>query len=230
VTGSAGPVRVAVVDDHPVALHGVVHLLAPYPHIVVVHTAASLAELPDLSTVDDSLSTVDGGLPDVYLVDLYLGQDRLSPEQIESLAARRPVLVMSASARQVDVLTAVRAGASGYLPKSSPPQAYAAAIGTAAGGGFYVSPQLADLIESSAPLAGPVATSAALARREREVLGYLAQGFTQRQAATRMGVTAGTVDTYLKRIRQKLGPGNKVTLLSRAQRDGYLTPGTGERV
>lgn len=61
-----------------------------------------------------------------------------------------------------------------------------------------------------------------LAPREKEALTRLAEGLTQRQAATRMGVRPATVDTYLRRIRQKLGPGNTASLVHRAMERGWL--------
>ena len=85
-----------------------------------------------------------------------------------------------------------------------------------------LSPRLADMIDARARAAAPGTTFAALAPREREVLTYLAQGFTQRQAAARIGVSASTIDTYLKRIRQKLGPGNTTALVRRAVARGQI--------
>lgn len=55
-----------------------------------------------------------------------------------------------------------------------------------------------------------------LAPRERQALALIAQGFTQSQAATRMGISPATIDTYIKRIRRKPGPGNKAELTRRA--------------
>jgi DNA-binding CsgD family transcriptional regulator len=79
-------------------------------------------------------------------------------------------------------------------------------------GGFYVSSQLADLIDTDAADGDPIR----LAPREREALSLIAQGFTQSQAASRMGISPATIDTYIKRIRHKLGPGNKADLTRRA--------------
>ncbi|MDQ1289644.1 MAG: hypothetical protein QG622_3210 [Actinomycetota bacterium] len=64
--------------------------------------------------------------------------------------------------------------------------------------------------------------AAALAPREREALRHLSEGLTQKQAAARMGVRPGTLDTYLKRIRAKLGPGNTLALVYRATEQGLL--------
>ena len=61
-----------------------------------------------------------------------------------------------------------------------------------------------------------------LAPRELEALALIAQGFTQAQAAVRMGVSAATVDTYMRRIRKKLGAGNKARLTRRALELGLV--------
>ncbi len=212
----SGPLRVAVVDDHPLALYGVRSILEAHSRLQVTGCAASPEEL--WSCVADRQDPP----ADVFLTDLYLGAGRLSPATIADLASLRPALVMSASTNRTDVLDAVSAGASGFLPKSSPPEDFVEALDTVAGGGFYVSSQLADLLDTGVADAVPGSPLASLAPREREVLTLLAQGFTQRQVATRMGVGLGTVDTYLKRIRRKLGPGNTVALVRRAAAGGFI--------
>jgi DNA-binding NarL/FixJ family response regulator len=210
-----GMIRVAIVDDHPVARYGMHSIFALCPGIEVVCAAASLAGFAGQAAASD-----------VIILDLYLGQGRLSPGQIAGVARACPVLVVSASARRPDVLAAVRAGASGYLVKASPAEAFGEAVRTIAAGGFYLSSQLADVLEASAsdlPGGEPIG----LAPREREALSLIAQGFTQSQAATRMGVSPATIDTYIKRIRRKLGPGNKAELTRRAIELGEVA-GAGE--
>jgi DNA-binding CsgD family transcriptional regulator len=61
-----------------------------------------------------------------------------------------------------------------------------------------------------------------LSPREQEALHHIARGLTHAQAARRMGISQTTVDTYIKRIRFKLGPGNKADLTRRAVELGYL--------
>lgn len=203
------PIRVAIVDDHPVARYGMERIFGGQaalgtPELNVVCAVASLAEFHDREIA-----------PDVVILDLYLGHGRLTAEEIAQAARCCPVLVVSASARQPDVLAAVRAGASGYLVKSAEAESFGEAVRTVAAGSFYISSQLADLIDTSAA-AEPSGLPASLAPREREVLSLIAQGFTQTQAATRMGISPATIDTYVKRIRRKLGPGNKADLTRRA--------------
>jgi DNA-binding NarL/FixJ family response regulator len=206
-------IRLAIVDDHPIARYGVERIFDSCPQVTV---ACSVGSVGDLS--------VTGPGPDVIILDLYLdGPPRLTAVAIETLTARCPVLVMSASARTADVLAAIRAGAAGYLVKQATDDAFTEAVATVAAGGFYVSPQLADVIDAGMCQG---AVTAALSPREQETLRYIAQGFTQAQTAVRMGVSPGTVDTYVKRIRAKLGAGNKADLTRRAVELGQLDAGS----
>jgi DNA-binding NarL/FixJ family response regulator len=206
-------IRIVIVDDHPIARYGMQEIFASAPGIEVVGEAESLAGLATLDTCAD-----------VLVLDLYLGQGRLTAGQIATLASTRPVLVVSASVRREDVIAAVRAGAGGYLLKTAERDVFIEAVRTVAGHGFYVSAQLAHLIDASLEAGDTAASEVRLAPRERQVLSLIAQGFTQAQAATRMGVGQGTIDTYIKRIRAKLGPGNKADLTRRAIELGQLDP------
>ncbi len=218
VGGTAGvPIRVAVVDDHPVARYGVEFILDGCAQVTVVCSAGSLGELRAAPAE-----------PDVIILDLYLNEpERLTAAAITALTASCPVLVMSSSGSRADVLAAIRAGAAGYLVKQATDAAFTEAVITVAGGGFYVSPQLADIIDADlgSGRSGRGEEPPLLAPREEEALRLIAQGFTQSQTATRMRVSPGTVDTYIKRIRKKLGAGNKADLTRRAIELGQLDPG-----
>lgn len=214
VTGDQ-PIRVAIVDDHPIARYGVEFILDGCAQVTVVCSAGSLGEL-----------RASAAEPDVLILDLYLNEpERLTVAAIAALATRCPVLIMSASGSRADVLAAIRAGAAGYLVKQATDAAFTEAVRTVAAGGFYLSPQLADIIDADLGSGGGGARAPRLAPREEEALRLIAQGFTQSQTATRMRVSPGTVDTYIKRIRKKLGPGNKADLTRRAIELGQLDPG-----
>ena len=208
------PIRVAIVDDHPVARYGVQFILGHCARVAVVCSAGSLGELH-----------ASAAEPDVIILDLYLNDPvRLTAAAISALTARWPVLVMSASGSRTDVLAAIRAGAAGYLLKQATDAAFTDAVITVAGGGFYLSPSLADIIDADLG-SGRQDRTPPLAPREEEALRLIAQGFTQSQTAARMRVSPGTVDTYIKRIRKKLGAGNKADLTRRAIELGQLDPG-----
>jgi DNA-binding NarL/FixJ family response regulator len=202
--------RLAVVDDHPVARLGIAALLGGVHDLTVSAAVATVAELPR-----DEAGRV---VADLVLLDLYQADGRPALPAITELSEHVPVLVLSASRAPADVLAAMQAGASGYLTKQADEEAYVTAIRTVASGGFYLSAQLADLIEA-ATLGKPAAKpTEALSPREQEALGYIARGFTHQQTATRMGVSKATVDTYIARIRTKLQLGNKAELALAALR------------
>jgi two-component system, NarL family, nitrate/nitrite response regulator NarL len=203
-------IRVAVVDDHPIARHGIEQMLADAGHFEVVASVATAAEL--------------AGSADVVIMDLYHDGELPCLTAVADLAAVTRVLVISASGQASDVVGAIQAGASGYVTKHAETQMFVAAVRTVAAGGFAMSSQLADILQagfSVAPKAespGPV-----LSAREEETLGLIARGLTHSQVATRMGVTKATVDTYVERIRAKLQVGNKAELTRAAmQRSGRL--------
>jgi DNA-binding NarL/FixJ family response regulator len=206
--------RVAIVDDHPVARYGLAAILSTVPDLEVVATVAACAELPVTDT-----GTVAA---DLVIIDLYLVGGRPALADITRLSAQRPVLVVSASRAPADVLAAMQAGASGYLTKHATGDAYVTAIREVVGGGFYLSAQLADLLHAATDAPRPPVGRDELSRREQEALAYIARGFTHQQTATRMGVSKATVDTYIARIRTKLGLGNKAELALAALR--YLSP------
>jgi DNA-binding NarL/FixJ family response regulator len=91
-----------------------------------------------------------------------------------------------------------------------------AAVHTVASGGFALSSQLADILQGELArvpaAAGAAAGTPGLSPREEEALDLIARGLTHAQAASRMGVSRATVDTYVERIRAKLHVGNKAEL------------------
>lgn len=202
--------RLAVVDDHPVARLGITAILNGFDDLEVTSAVSTPGELP---------RTADGEVDaDLVLLDLYQADGRPALAVITELSERLPVLVVSASRAPADVLAAMQAGASGYLTKQAGEEAYAGAVRTVAAGGFYLTAQLADLIQA-ATMGQPTDRPAeALSPREQEALGYIARGFTHQQTATRMGVSKATVDTYVARIRTKLQLGNKAELALAALR------------
>lgn len=209
--------RIAIVDDHPIALHGIRQVLEPVPEVEVVAAVTGPAALP--RTVDEQVDA------DLLIMDLYLdGGPALAT--VAELSTQCPVLVVSASREPNDVLDAMKAGASGYLSKDAAEQAYGEAIRAVAGGDwkFYLSSELADLIQAAldAPAASGTqpAGAAELSPREQQALSYIAQGFTHQQTATRMGISTATVNTYIARIRDKLGLGNKAELVRWWMRNG----------
>jgi two-component system nitrate/nitrite response regulator NarL len=201
-------IQVAIVDDHPVARWGLQSILAEAGDIQVSAAVATPAEL--------SLTGPGAVRPNVIMLDLYHDGDEPCLDAVASLRQDHQVLVVSASGRPADVLGAIRSGACGYVTKLADPLMLIAAVRTVAGGGFALSSQLADILRGEldrVPVtAGTAGAAPVLSPREEEALDLIARGLTHAQAASRMGVTRATVDTYVERIRAKLHVGNKAEL------------------
>jgi two-component system, NarL family, nitrate/nitrite response regulator NarL len=208
-------IQVAIVDDHPVARRGLQSILAEAGDIEVSAAVATPAEL--------RLAGPGAVRADVIMLDLYNDGDEPCLDVIPKLRQDHKVLVVSASGRPADVLGAIRAGACGYVTKLADPLMLVAAVHTVASGGFALSSQLADILQgelarvpAAAGTATAVAATPALSPREDEALELIARGLTHAQAASRMGVSRATVDTYVERIRAKLHVGNKAELTQAA--------------
>jgi DNA-binding NarL/FixJ family response regulator len=200
-------VRVVIVDDHPVSRLGLRSMLASVSDIEVVDAVADRAEL----------SCRDAGGVDVVICDPYPFGEAASLESVRELSEWAPVLVVSSSRFAADARAAMRAGARGYVTKQASDEVYVAAIRSVAAGLVFVSEHVADPLQVGTSPSEPV-VGAALSKREREALCYIARGFTHQQAARRMGVSKATVDTYVARIRAKLRLGNKAELALAALR------------
>jgi DNA-binding NarL/FixJ family response regulator len=203
-------IRVAIIDDHPIARRGIEQVLGEAPTLCVVASAESPAKLAEALAEAEP-----GGYPDVMVLDLYHDGEEPCLAAVAQLRTGTRVLVMSASGKPADVLGAIRNGAAGYVTKQTSPEMIISAVETVAAGGFYLSSQLADILQAELTRQQRPARQAhggELSPREEETLSLIARGFTHSQVATRMKVSKATVDTYVERIRAKLQVGNKAEL------------------
>jgi two-component system, NarL family, nitrate/nitrite response regulator NarL len=200
-------IDVALLDADPAARGGVEEILVKTPGV---------RRLVSVGTLADLLGALAGARrPDLVMMDIDLGGGP-RPSAVARLTAYAPVLVVSQARRACHVLAAIRAGARGYLTKPTRPDLLASAVNTVAAGGFLISADLVGLLREALPAEGPASHAAwlspRLSPREEQTLKYVAEGFTHAQIATRLGVSTTTVDTYIQRIRSKLGVGNKAQL------------------
>jgi len=206
-------VEVALVDDGSVAFRGVIHTLAQRGGVRFAGAfdgwasiPAVLAGIPNLVVIVDPFGPVTSSVP---------------PPDIGSSAAR--VLVMSSSERLLDVRAAIQLGYRGYISKGANVAMLVAAINVIGSGGLFFDVDLSRaLYPQPAPTTAEPVSDLALSLREREVLEMVARGFTHKQIATRLGLSKSTVDTYVQRIRQKLGATNKAMLTRLALESGVL--------
>lgn len=207
-------IRVAVVDDHPVFRLGMAGLLDSLPAIRVVAQASSAAEA--MERVGDEV--------DVVLMDLHLGDDS-GIETTRDLIRRRPdlaVLVVTMDEDDESVVAAIRAGARGYLLKSSSPEQVERGIRAVAAGEAILGPQVAARAMASL-MAGRTAVRLPfpeLSDREREVLDLVARGYDNATIARRMVLSPKTVRNHVSNVLTKLGIPDRATAMIRARDEG----------
>jgi DNA-binding NarL/FixJ family response regulator len=210
------PVRLLIVDDHPVVRDGLRGMLSSDPDLEVVGEA---------SDGDEALAMVGTARPDVILMDLRM-PGRGGADTIRALAERgmpARVLVLTTYDSDRDVVPALEAGATGYLLKDSPRAELVRAIHAAARGEAVLAPSVATKLVSQ--LRAPAAD--ALSDRELEVLNLIARGETNRGAAARLFISEATVKTHLLHIYAKLGVNDRAAAVATAYERGLITPGTG---
>lgn len=206
-TEASAPIRVMVVDDHPMWRDAVELDLA----------RAGLDVVAVASNGREALARFPAARPDVIVLDLQIP----APDGIEvtaEVARQMPdirVLVLSASGEHADVLAAVKAGATGYLVKSASREELLAAVRTVAAGDPVFTPGLAGLVLGEFQRIDSAAEDpsvAQLTERETEVLKMVAKGLSYRQIAERLVLSHRTVQNHVQNTLRKLQMHNRVEL------------------
>jgi len=207
-------IRVALVDDYVLVRKGMSALLAGADDIEVVGEAGD---------GDEVLELVERVAPDVVLMDLRMPRvDGIEATRL--LRAARPdvrVLVLTAYPDDHRVLDAVRAGASGYLLKDVEEDDLAAAVRAVHEGRVLVAPGLAD------QLAGGLVRDErerALTQRDRDVLGALGGGMSNREIADLLEVPEKTLEDQLSAVLAKLALADRTQAALYAVRHGFQAP------
>jgi DNA-binding NarL/FixJ family response regulator len=205
---SQAPLRVMLVDDHALVRSAVRQAL----------TAADITVVGEAGSADEALLLAPQLRPDLLLLDINLpGTDGL--RLLRELGPRLPdtrIVMLTVSATNRDLLEAMRNGAAGYLTKDLSPEALQRAVRGIRSGDLPMSRSMAAQVVHS--LAGSRRRSGAdevdnplaeLSDREQQVLRHLADGLTDREIATRLGISPRTVETHVGSILHKLGVKNR---------------------
>ncbi|HKI04192.1 MAG TPA: response regulator transcription factor [Thermoanaerobaculia bacterium] len=209
-------IGVLVVDDHLVVRKGVQALLMDAKDITVVGEACDGLE---------AVAEARRLRPQVILMDLQL--PRLDGvEAIRAILAEQPdvgIVVLTGTDGDEHVLTAVEAGALGYLAKTSEREDFLQAILRVARGELWLPPRLTrKLLAHVKPRSGAGLTEP-LTGRENSVLNLLAKGRTNHQIANELNIAEATVRTHVSHILDKLGVNNRVEAALHALRVGVAT-------
>jgi DNA-binding NarL/FixJ family response regulator len=205
-------VRVSIVEDDQITRESLATLVRHDPDLQLV------AVYPDAESAIEGVRTFP---PDVVVVDIGLaptGSGRLNgADCVAALKHFLPdlhALMLTVYDDHDVIVTALRAGASGYILKRSPTDEILSAIKELHGGGTPLSMRVARQIVKSfhappKPQGSGRHGLAGLTVKEQEILGLLARGATSKEIASRVGLTAGTVRVYLHTIYEKLGVKNR---------------------
>ena len=199
----ASPLRVMIVDDHPVVRAGITQVIEDEKEMTVCCEASEPA---------GALRRARAEAPDLAIVDLSLGDKGSGLELVRALAEsspKVPVLVLSMHDERLYAERALRAGARGYIMKHEARTALVEAIRRVAAGRTYLSPSMSDrILETVAGLRPGQAGQTPLERltdREREVYELIGRGLGTRQIAESLHLSVKTIESHQAHIKQKLG-------------------------
>lgn len=211
-------IRVLLADDHPLFLSGVRTLLEQADDMSVVGEAASGTQ---------ALRMIGETRPNVAVLDMTMpGLNGIAIAQdLAELGLQTRVIILSAHEDWTYPQQALRAGAQGYVLKRSTCDCLLQAIRAVQDGGLYLDPIIAKYF---VPGAGRVPTRAVgpgplrLTEREHEVLRLIALGFSSKEVAGKLGVTAKSVETYKLRASEKLNIRTRSKIVEYGMMQGWF--------
>lgn len=212
--------RVLVVDDHPAMRSLIREACSLSPDLEVVGSAADgVSALADIHALDPDVVVLDLMLPGLTGLELV--------RTLREEGSRTRCLVLTARDDPEALFEAVRADVAGFLDKSTDIADLVGAIERVAAGETIITDsqqrqaakQLGAFVRRARDSSRAVAL---LSDREREVLGLMREGLTTRQLATRMGLSARTVESHISSTYRKLGVHNRVQAVTRASELGLL--------
>lgn len=202
------PIRILIADDHPMLREGVGAAIGMQSDMAIVGEA---------TTGDEAAASYDRLRPDVVLMDLRMpGMSGL--KAIEMIRRAHPdarIIVLTTYSGDVQALQALRAGAAGYLLKSSLRRELLDAIRSVHAGRQHLNPEVAQNIALNA-------TSETLTARETEVLQLIARGYANKQIAWNLQLAEDTIKSYIKNIFGKLQVKDRTHAVTTAAKRGII--------
>jgi two-component system response regulator NreC len=212
--------RILIADDHAILRSGLRMLINRHPDMEVVAEA---------SDSDEAVAMAREYLPDVAIVDISMpgeGGVRVT-EKICEISKETRIIALTMHDDQAYLKAVLTAGASGFVIKRSADTRLIDAIETVRKGQVYIDPAMGFRVMQGIldPAASPEVEegdSDNLSLREKQVLTLLAEGYTNREAAEKLGLSMRSVETYRSRMAEKLGFQNRVDLVRYAIAHGML--------
>lgn len=202
------PIRILIVDDHPIMRVGITALIASSKEMETVAQAGSGEEALQLHALH---------LPDITLMDLRLpgisGVETI--RRIRSQSPKARFIVLTTYEGDEDIFQAMEAGATGYLVKGMPQEMLVNAVKRVHAGGRFLPPPMSQALASRMP-------DSSLSNREREVLGLMAKGKSNREIANKLGITEATVKCHVSVILMRLNAGDRTQAVVIALQRGLI--------
>ncbi|MES2759337.1 MAG: response regulator transcription factor [Pseudomonadota bacterium] len=209
-------IRIVIADDHELIREGVKKIFRSSPDMRIVGEAADLAR---------TIALVAQHEPDVLVLDISLpGHDGL--EGLAELRRHFPaqrVVMLSMYGEERYAVSALRAGACGYITKAMAAEELVKAIRQVVAGGTYIGPQLAELMARQALDPEPLPSHHSLTAREAEIVALIGAGMQIKQVAAELGISVSSVNTYRNRIFRKMGLASNAALIRYALKSGLVT-------
>lgn len=201
--------RILIIDPHPMTCKGLSALLKTEKEFEVICR---------MSSTDDALTQVESQQPDLVILDVELpGINGITI--IKQLRKEHPnVSILVFTDRKTDVMYTIKAGARGYVSKRGEGSEIVRAIRQVLAGKVYVSEKLCDKLLLDLATASTPSPPEILSERELEVFELIGRGKETRDIATRLIVSPKTIDSYRRRIRNKLRLDGNSELIQRAVR------------
>lgn len=210
------PIKVFIADDHALFRRGVVELLREEPDFTPVGEA---------DNGPDAVKLCRQLVPDVVLLDVHMpGGSGLDVIRALKQQPALQVLMLTISEKDEDLMTAIEAGADGYMLKATEPAALAQAIRQVAAGQAILSPKITAKVMKAAASTWSGDSEVSLSPREQEVLTELALGATTAEIAATLVISTSTVKTHVHHILDKLEAANRTEAVARATALGLINP------
>ena len=210
------PIKILIVDDHPIMRQGLATVLEQESDLSVVGQAANGLEGVERARV---LS------PDIILMDLQM-PEMDGVEAINLVCAEEQeigIIVLTTYDTDEHIFRGVKAGARGYLLKDSPPEEVVKAIRTVYRGESLIEPRVTSmLLDRLGQLSRGPAPESTLSGREIEVLEVMATGAANKQIASELNIGQSTVKTHIVRIFNKLGVNGRTEAVAEAVKKGII--------
>lgn len=204
-----GKIKVMIVDDHPLMRVGIAAIINARPEMTVTAQAG---------TGEEAIALFRKSLPDLTLMDLRLpgaisGVDAIA--RIRAIQPQAKVIVVTTYEGDEDIHRALEAGARGYVIKGMPYQTLVEALQRVHAGGRFIPPPVAKALASRTP-------NSDLSTRELEVLEQLVAGKSNKEIATKLGITEATVKSHVSTILLRLNVEDRTQAAVSALRRGLV--------